>query len=103
MTLQKDKSSGDNNLRRIGVKKILDLNDMVNNSYKNVSIELNQNYDFEELKEVLKEEGNTQIKIIIRDKNKNLTFKLEKLRKFNFSIFNNVKSKQYVKNKLLVA
>ncbi len=97
LTLQKDKSSGDNNLRRIGVKKILDLNDMVNNSYKNVSIELNQNYDFEELKEVLKEEGNTQIKIIIRDKNKNLTFKLEKLRKFNFSIFNNVKSKQYVK------
>ena len=97
LTLQKDKSSRENNLRRIGVKKILDLNDMINKSYKNVLIELNQNCDFEELKEVLKEEGSTEIKIIIRDRNKNLTFKLEKPRKFNFSTFNNVKSKQYVK------
>ena len=51
----------------------------------------------EELQKTLKEEGKTEIQIIIRDKNKSLAFKLEKPRKFDLSIFKDVKNKQYVK------
>ncbi len=97
LTLQKDRPVGDNNQRRINVRKIVDLNAAVNKTYERVSIELNHDSNLEELKEVLKEEGKTQINIIIKDKNKKFAFKLEKTRKFDFSIFNDVKNKEYVK------
>ena len=70
---------------------------MVNKSYEKVSIELTKDYDLEELKETLKEEGKTEINIIVKENNKSLEFKLQKLRKFDLSIFNDVKNKQYVK------
>ena len=79
------------------IKKILDLGEMIEKPYKKVSIELSNNYDLDELKEALKEEGATQINIIVKEKDKSFAFKLEKTRKFDLSIFNNVKSKEYVK------
>ena len=97
MTLQKDKITGDNMQRRINLRKILDLAEMVNKPYEKVSIELNDNYNLQELKETLKEEGETEIKIIVKEKNKRLSFMLEKPRKFDLSIFNIVKNKEYVK------
>ena len=54
-------------------------------------------FDLNELKSVLKEEGKTQIKLVIIDKNKSFSFKLEKTRKFDLNIFNSVKNKQYVR------
>ena len=58
---------------------------------------MNNNYNLDELQETLKAEGKTSIKIIINDKGKSYEFKLEKPRKFDLSIFNDVKNKQYVK------
>ena len=52
MTLQKDNSSS--NQLRVNVRKILKLDDMVNKTYENVSIELNENYDLNEIEENLK-------------------------------------------------
>ena len=97
LTLQKDKQVGNNGIRRVNIRKILSLDEMINKPYENVSIELNPDYDLEELTNTLKEEGETQINIIVRDKNKSFAFKLEKTRKFDLNIFNEVKNKQYVK------
>ncbi len=97
LTLLKDRPIEENGLRRINVKRILDLNEMINKSYEKVSIELNKSDCLEELKEVLKEEGKTRINIVVREANKSFTFRLEKTRKFDFSIFNSVKNKDYVK------
>jgi len=97
LTLHKDKPQIDSGQRRINIRKILALNEMVDKPYEKVSIELEENYDMEELQNTLKEEGRTEIQIIIRDKNKSLAFKLEKPRKFDLSIFKDVKNKQYVK------
>jgi len=97
LTLQKSKTMDENAAPRINVRKILDLSETVNKSYENVSIELNNNYNLDELQETLKAEGKTSIKIIINDKGKSYEFKLEKPRKFDLSIFNDVKNKQYVK------
>ena len=62
-----------------------------------MSIELNDKYNLEDLKKVLSEEGETEISIVVKDNNKTLAFQLEKTRKFDFNIFNDIKSKQYVK------
>ena len=97
LTLQKDRPIGENQQRRVNVRKILDLSEMVNKSYDKISIELTKDYNLEELKQVLVEEGKTEINIVIKEENKNYSFKLGKPRKFNLSIFNNIKSKQYVK------
>ena len=76
LTLHKDLSVGDKIQRRINIRKILDISDVVNNSYKNVSIELNNGANLDELKETLKEEGKTAIKIIVKNNNKKLIFEL---------------------------
>ena len=97
LTLHKDRPVGENSQRRINVRKILDLGDMVNKPYENVSIELDSSYDLNDLKTSLREEGETEINIIINEKNKKFEFKLEKPRKFNLAIFNDIKNRQYVK------
>jgi len=97
LTLQKDKLLGENTQQRINIRKILNLSEMIRKPYENVSIELSHDYNIEELKEALKEKGNTKINFIIKDKNKSFAFELEKTRKFDLTTFNNVKNKQYVK------
>ena len=97
LTLQKDKPIGEFSQSRINVRKVMNIKEMINKPYDKVSIELTQDYNMRELKEVLKEDGDTKINFIIKDKNKSFAFKLEKTRKFDFTTFNNVKNKQYVK------
>ncbi len=97
LTLQKDKIIGENAQRRVNIRKILDLSEIVNKPYEKVSIELNEDYNINDLKEALKEEGETVIKLIVHNDNKKLAFELEKTRKFDLSTFNQVKNKQYVK------
>ncbi len=97
LTLQKDKFTDDNITRRINVKKILQLKEMVSKPYKNISIELNENYDLSDLKEYLKEEGETRVSLILPDKDKKIVFDLKNSRKISFSHFNHLKNRNYVK------
>ena len=83
--------------QRVNIRKIVDLSEMVSKPYEKVSIEIFGNYNLSELKNTLKEEGKTQINIIIKDNNKSFAFKLEKPRKFDLGIFNDVNNKEYVK------
>ena len=75
----------------------MSLNELVEKSYENISIELSENYDLKDLNKSLKEKGETKIKIIIPENKKKLVFNLEDRRKFDFSFYNEVKSKEYVK------
>ena len=97
LTLQKDRAIGENMEQRVNIRKIVDLSEMVSKPYEKVSIEIYGNYNLSELKNTLKEEGKTQINIIIKDNNKSFAFKLEKPRKFDLGIFNDVNNKEYVK------
>jgi len=97
LTLQKDKSTSENSLPRINIRKIVDLSDLVNKTYANVSIELNNRNKLKELNELLKNSGETKINVILKDNNKNYSFELEKTRKFDFNLFSLIKNKEYVK------
>ena len=50
LTLQKDKITKEGTPRRINVKKILSLDDIINKPYQKVIIELRENYKIEEIK-----------------------------------------------------
>jgi len=97
LTLHKDKSTSENNLSRVNIRKIVDLADLVNKTYKNVSIELHSKEKLKELNELLKNNGGTKINVIFRNENKNYSFELEKTRKFDFNLFSLIKNKEYVK------
>ena len=97
ITLQKDKYTEQNIPRRVNVKKILLLKEMVNKPYKNISIELNENYDLKDLKEFLKEKGETKVSLILPDKDKKIVYDLKSSRKVSLSHFNYLKSRNYVK------
>ena len=96
LTLFKD-INNNKTQQRINVKKILSINEMVNSDYKKISIELNNNYDLEELKNFLKEKGKTEVNLILKKNGEKLIFKLLNNRKFNMNLFNKVKSREYVK------
>jgi DNA polymerase-3 subunit alpha len=97
LTLHKERPINDSSTGRINVRKISNLHELVNKSYEKVSIELTSDYNLQELKDTLIEEGKTQINLIIKDKDKSFAFKLEKTRKFDFNLFNDINSKKYVK------
>ena len=97
LTLQKEKNNVENIQRRINIKKIVDLSDLVNKTYESVLIELNDSGMLKDLNELLKSIGETKINLVYTKNKKNYFFELEKSRKFDFSLFSLIKNKEYVK------
>ena len=96
LTLKKEKISGENNKKRINVKKILNLDDAINKPYSKVTIELKNDYNIYEIKELLSNKGETVINLLIKDKNRQALFSLQENRKFDLSHLKALKSKKYV-------
>jgi DNA polymerase-3 subunit alpha len=96
MTLQKDKISGESIKKRVNVKKILNLDEVINKPYSKVTIELKNDYDLNEIKELLSNKGETKINFLIKDKNKQALFSLQENRKFDLNHLKALKAKKYV-------
>ena len=97
LTLQKDKVSPETAQRRINVRKILSLDDIINKPYSKITIELKKNCNLNEIKDLLKDEGQTQIGLIINTDNKKIHYNLEIPRKFDLNQLKVIKNKDYVK------
>ena len=97
LTLQKDKSILDAAKRRINLRKIVSLDDVINKPYSKVTIELKENYNIEEIKKLLTKEGQTEINLIINNDNQRIHYNLQNARKFDFNQLKALKSKEYVK------
>ena len=96
LTLQKDKVSGKEVKKRINVKKILNLEDVINKPFSKVTIELKNDYDLNEIKELLSNKGETEINLVVKDQKKQAFFLLGENRKFDMKHFKALKSKKYV-------
>ena len=70
LTLQKDKSVKNISNRRINLRKILSLDEIINKPYERVTIELKENYDIDEIKKLLTRDGKTKISLIINNSKK---------------------------------
>ncbi len=95
LTVQKDKAA-ENSPRRVNVKKILSLDEVLNKPYSKVTIELSENYKLNELKEILSKQGETEISLIVKIKNKKAHYSFQKNRKFDFNHLKVLKAKKYV-------
>ena len=95
LTIQKDKAT-ENSPRRVNVKKILSLDEVLNKPYSKVTIELSENYKLNELKEILSKHGETEISLVVKIKNKKAHYSFQKNRKFDFNHLKVLKAKEYV-------
>ena len=57
LTLQKERVSGDLSRRRVNVKKILSLDEVIQEPYSRVTIELKENFQISDIKDILSKEG----------------------------------------------
>ncbi len=96
LTLQKEKIIGEVSKKRINVKKILNLDEVLNKPYSKVTIELKDDYNLDEIKELLSYKGETEINLIINDKNKQAFYSLQENRKFDLNHLKTLKAKKYV-------
>ena len=96
LTLQKDKINTDASKKRINVKKILSLEDVINKPYSKVTIELKNNYNLSEISELLSTNGETEINLVIREQNKQAHYSLQNNRKFDLKHLKALKAKEYV-------
>ena len=65
--------------------------------YSNVEIQMHNADDLEKLYEVIKEKGNSKIKISIKKKDKNYLFELKNKRKFDYETLKYLNKEQYIK------
>ena len=70
LTLQKDRITGETTKKRINVRKILSLDEVINKPYSKVTIELKNNYNLTEISELLSVNGETEINLVIRNNDK---------------------------------
>ena len=96
LTLQKDRIIGEETKKRINVRKILSLEDVINSPYTKVTIELKDSYNLDEIKQLLSIKGETKINLVIKDKNKQACYSLQENRKFDFNHLKVLKTKKYV-------
>ena len=97
ISLQKDKILNPEVKKRVNVKKILPLEDVINKPYSKVTIEIKEDSEINEIKEILSLSGDTQIELIINYKNKKAHYSLQNNRKFNLNHLKALKAKEYVK------
>ena len=96
LTLQKEKTSGDIGRMRLNVKKILSLDELINEPYSKVTIELKDNFEVNDIRNILSKKGNTKVNLIINKNNQKACYSLQNNRKFDLDHYNLLKSKEYV-------
>ena len=96
ITLQKDKILGETTKKRINVRKIMSLEEVINKPYSKVTIELKENFNINEIKDILSKNGETKVQLVIKNKNKIAHYSLQKTRKFDLDHHNALNAKDYV-------
>ena len=80
ITLIKTVSNNDNTSKRVNVQKIASLKDLFNKPVNQILFNIKSIKDIDKISDLLKEEGTTDVKINISDKNNNISFKLKNKR-----------------------
>ena len=96
LTLQKDKITGDETKKRINVKKILNLEDAINKPFSRVTIELKEDFNLNEIRQLLFNRGETEINLVVKDKNKKAIYSLQENREFDLNHLKSLKAMKYV-------
>jgi DNA polymerase-3 subunit alpha len=96
LTLQKDRITNDPTKKRINVKKVSSIVNVIDKPYAKVTIELKNNYNLNEISELLSANGETEINLVLKDQKKQAHYFLQNNRKFDLKHLKALKAKEYV-------
>ena len=94
LSLIKSTSDNENRFKRINVKKISSLKDLLNKPLNEVKFNIKSINELEEISKYLDKKGNTLIKINLSDQNNNLNFELENKRNIDRKSVNLIRNKE---------
>ena len=94
LTVIKSLSDENNRFKRINVKKIASIKDLINSPINNITFNLNSLKKLNELSKFLVDPGETKIAIKINENNKILDFQLQKGRKLDRKTVNLIRNKE---------
>ncbi len=97
ITVLRDKENKENRFRRISVRKITNLEEIMELNYTNVHIEIDTSENLKYLYEKIKEKGSSKIKISINENEKDYLFELKDKRKFNYETLKHLNKEHYIK------
>ena len=83
ITLQKNSPEDGNRFKRINVRKIVNLKDLLNKPFSEIDLNLRNLDKIKELSEILVENGDVKVNLKIKDNENLLTFKLKNKRKLD--------------------
>ena len=96
LTLQQDTSTDNKIKKRVNIRKIVNLDKLIETPYPNVTIELKNDFNLDEIKSMLSAVGETKVKLVLKDENKKIFYSLEEKRKLDFDQLKAIKAKDYV-------
>ena len=88
LTLMKNYIDENKSQKRINVKKIVPLKELINKPYKNITFKFNEIDDLHKLKNLSVKDGNTEVKILMDKNSKIYKFELKDKRKINNQVLN---------------
>jgi len=93
LTLSKNLSDEDNKFKRINVKKVASLNDLVNKPINEVKIYLKNIDQLKKIGNIFETNGKTDVNIFIKNNNQNLSFKLKTMKNIERKSLETLKNK----------
>ena len=94
LTLAKSVSDEENRFRRINVQKIASLSELLNKPIDEVLFNLKSLKELNEISKIIPDEGNTVVKIRLRDQNNELDFTLRNKRNVDRKMLNMIRNKE---------
>ncbi len=92
MTLAKNSIEDENRFKRINVKKIMSLKNLYNKPISQIEFEITRHDQMKDISELIKNEGNTAVKIKFNDGKEELIFKLKNKRFVDRKLINIIKN-----------
>tara|TARA_B100000700_G_scaffold3037_1_gene3561 strand:- start:229 stop:531 length:303 start_codon:yes stop_codon:yes gene_type:complete len=96
ITLIKNYTDEDKSQRRINVKKITTIKELVNSSFYEIKFKINSFEELTKLKNLSKTDGKTKISFQISDKDYNYTFSLSEKRYVDNNLINKLKIRENI-------
>jgi DNA polymerase-3 subunit alpha len=93
ITLIKTISNDENRFKRINVQKIASLKDLFNKPVNEILFNIKSIKDIDKISDLVNEEGTTEVKINITDKNNEISFKLKNKRLIDRKAINTIRNK----------
>ena len=94
LTLVKSISNEENRFKRINVQKIASLSELINKPIEEVLFNLKSLKELSEISKIIPDDGNTIVKIKLRDQNNELDFTLQNKRNVDRKMLNIIRNKE---------